>query len=92
MLTSLRERTLKLVHEGHQGIVKSKRLLREKVWWPGINQAIEKLIRTCISCQAQGPVSTPLPLHMTTMTSQPRQTLHVDLCGAFLSGESILVM
>ena len=92
MQTSLRERTLKLVHEGHQGIVKTKRLLREKVWWPGIDQAIEQLIRTCIACQAQGPVSTPPPLHMTTMPSQPWQTLHADLCGPFPSGESLLVM
>ena len=67
MPPSLRERTLKLVHEGNQGIVKTKRLLREKVWWPGIDQAIEQLIRTCIACQAQSPVSTPQPLHMTTM-------------------------
>ena len=92
MLISLREQTLKLVHEGHQGIVKTKRLLREKVWWPGINQAIERLIRTCIACQAQGPLSTPPPLHMTTMPSKPWQTLHADLCGPFPSGESLLVM
>ena len=92
MPTSLRERTLKLVHEGHQGIVKTKRLLREKVWWPGIDQAIEQLIRTCIACQAQGPVSTTPPLHMTTMPGQPWQTLHADLCGPFPSGESLLVM
>ncbi|CAB3980227.1 uncharacterized protein K02A2.6-like [Paramuricea clavata] len=92
MPTSLRERTLKQVHEGHQGIVKTKRLLREKVWWPGIDQAIEQLIRTCIACQAQGPVSAPPPLHMTTMPSQPWQTLHANLCGPFPSGESLLVM
>ena len=92
MPISLREQTLKLVHEGHQGIVKTKRLLREKVWWPGIDQAIERLIRTCIACQAQGPLSTPPPLHMTTMPSKPWQTLHADLCGPFPSGESLLVM
>ena len=61
MPISLREQILKLVHEGHQVIVKTKQLLREKVWWPGIDQAIEQLIRTCIACQAQSPRSTPPP-------------------------------
>ena len=28
----LRRRTLQLAHEGHQGIVRTKQLLREKVW------------------------------------------------------------
>lgn len=71
MPASLREQTLKFVHGGHQGIVKIKQLLRKNVWWPGIDHAIEKLIRTRIACQAQGPVSTPLFLHMTLMPSQP---------------------
>ena len=34
--SKLRKQTLELAHEGHQGIVKTKLRLREKVWWPGI--------------------------------------------------------
>lgn len=30
----LRDRTLKLAHEGHPGITKMKQRLRSKVWWP----------------------------------------------------------
>ena len=37
MPTALRQQTLQLSHEGHQGIVKTKQLLRTKVWWPGID-------------------------------------------------------
>ena len=33
-------------HEGHQGIVKTKRLLREKVWFSGIDLKAERFI-TC---------------------------------------------
>ncbi len=44
MPTVLREQTLKLAHEGNQGIVKTKQLLREKVWWPGIDKAIEQRV------------------------------------------------
>lgn len=49
----LQKRTLDLAHEGHQGIVKTKQLLREKVWWPGIDRAVETMISHCLPCQAQ---------------------------------------
>jgi hypothetical protein len=35
---SLRKKLLKLAHEGHQGIVKTKQRLRDIVWWPGIEK------------------------------------------------------
>ena len=31
-----------LAHEGHQGIVRTKQLLREKVYFPGIDKLVEK--------------------------------------------------
>ena len=32
------QRVVNLAHEGHQGVVKTKQLLREKVWFPGLNK------------------------------------------------------
>ncbi|PFX17338.1 Uncharacterized protein K02A2.6 [Stylophora pistillata] len=43
----LRLRVLELAHEGHQGIVKMKERLRSKVWWPGVNKAVERKCREC---------------------------------------------
>ncbi|CAB4030060.1 uncharacterized protein K02A2.6-like [Paramuricea clavata] len=86
---SLQPTTLQQAHEGHQGIVRTKQLLLEKVWWPGIDKDVEHLIRSCISCQAQ---SCPQPLTMTEMPSRPWTVLHADLCGPFPSGESLLVL
>ena len=40
-----------LAHEGHQGLVKTKALLREKVWLPKIDELTEHLIKSCIPCQ-----------------------------------------
>ena len=89
---SLQSTTLQLAHEGHQGIVRTKQLLREKVWWPGVDKDVEHLIRSCISCQAQSSKSCPQPLTMTEMPSRPWTVLHADLCGPFPSGESLLVL
>ena len=59
---SLRKQTLQLAHEGYQGIVKTKQLLREKVWWPEIDKQIEEFIGHCLSCQAQAPSARTEPV------------------------------
>ena len=44
--SSLQSRAMVLAHEGHQGIVKTKKLLREKVWFPGIEQDLSSILAT----------------------------------------------
>ena len=48
----LRRRTLQLAHETHQGIVCTKQLFREKIWWPGIDHDdVEQTVLTvCSKC------------------------------------------
>eukprot|EP00794_Sanderia_malayensis_P011546 gene11546-12741_t len=48
----LRERAVELAHVGHQGIVKTKQLIREKVWFPHIDQMVKDKIDRCLPCQA----------------------------------------
>ena len=38
-------------HEGHLGIVKTKALLREKVWFPCMEKMVESKIKACLPCQ-----------------------------------------
>jgi len=52
---SLQQRTVEIAHEGHKGIVKTKKLPREKVWFPGIEEMVKVVIQNCIACQANGP-------------------------------------
>ena len=47
----LRKRVLALSHIGHMGIEKVKQLLREKVYFPGIDKAAEDMIKNCLPCQ-----------------------------------------
>ena len=49
---ALRQRALHIACEGHQGLTKTKQLLREKIWFPGIDGLTKKLIDTCLACQA----------------------------------------
>ena len=89
---TLRQQTLALAHQGHQGIVKTKQLLREKVWYPWIDKEVERCISSCIACQANGPATPPAPLQMTPLPPSPWHTVHIDFCGPFPTGEYLLVI
>ena len=41
---------LKLIHQSHLGIVKSKQRAREVLYWPGMSAEIEDMIRNCCKC------------------------------------------
>ena len=49
---TLRARAISIAHEGHQGLVKTKQLIREKIWFPGIDKDVKYMIDNCIPCQA----------------------------------------
>jgi len=67
----LRRQVLDLAHEGHQGVVKTKERLRTKVWWPGIDQQVEKRCQTCHECQLEGKSFPPEPIKRTKLPTQP---------------------
>jgi len=89
--TQLQQRAIDLAHEGHQGIVKSKQLLRTKVWFPGIDALMEKTVNECIACQANSPSKTQAPLMMTELSPHPWHTIALDFYGPLPSGEYFLV-
>ena len=44
------EAVLKLIHKGHLGLNKCKLHAQEIVYWPGLNDQLEKLIINCKLC------------------------------------------
>ncbi len=92
MPRALQHKALDLAHEGHQGLVKTKQLLREKVWFPGIDKQAEQLISACIPCQASTTYSKHQPLQMSELPEGPWQNISVDFCGQFPSGDYLLVV
>ena len=46
----LHDRVIKIAHEGHQGIVKTKNSLRSKVWSPKMDRDVEKVCKVCHGC------------------------------------------
>ncbi len=79
------QRAIEIAHEGHQGMVKIEKLLREKVWFPGINRMVGTLLKSCIPCQAtvQTSPKSQEPLQMIKLPSRPWQEISVDFCRPF---------
>ena len=53
ILPSMRRETLVMLHEGHQGIERTKQRARHIVYWPGIDNDIDNTVRSCADCQRE---------------------------------------
>jgi hypothetical protein len=70
-------------------------MVRENIWLPGIDREIESMIKSCLPFPSMAPQATPEPLRSIAMPDKPGQDIHtyihIDLCGPFPTGESLLV-
>ena len=62
--SKLQNHVIDLAHEGHQGISRTKQLLREKVWFPTIDKQVEEKVSCCLACQVTTNTSNIEPLCM----------------------------
>ena len=47
---SMRLDMLDRLHEGHQGVVKSRARAPTSVWWPGLGRQLEEILKNCTTC------------------------------------------
>ena len=79
MPESLWKRTVRLAHEGHQGMVRTNARLREKVWWPHMDKQVEQFVKACYPCQLVGPRAKPEPVRSTKLPEGPWTDIAIDL-------------
>ena len=93
MPSALREQAVALAHEGHQGMARTKGLIRSKVWFPRINEMVESRVNRCHACQTVTKRKQRLePLQMSDLPAGPRQHYSLDFMGPLPSGDYLLVM
>ena len=76
--TKLRSQAIKLAHEDHAGMTKTKQRIRSKLWWPNMDKDIEQHIRTCHPCQIVGKPDRPEPVQPTKLPDEPWTELAND--------------
>lgn len=73
-----RNRVLDILHENHDGIVRSKMIARSSVWWPKIDQNIEEIVSKCFSCQTTQKVPREHVKTKWPLCEKPFQREHID--------------
>lgn len=77
---SLRDSILKLLHESHPGITRSKMLARQYVWWPNLDRDITDMINGCEICQTTLPRKVEGPVCQWPLASRFWERVHLDFC------------
>lgn len=89
---SLQKKVISIAHEGHQGIVRTKQLLREKVYFPNIDKLVEETCKSCIPCLAATPSYIPEPLQMSKMPDNVFDEVSLDFSGPWPDGKYVMVL
>ena len=86
-----REAVISLLHEGHPGITRMKRLARGYVWWPGMYRVLEFAVKMCTECQENQKLPARAPMHPWEWPDRPWARIHIDYAGP-VKGKMILVI
>lgn len=75
---SLRNKVLSVLHENHLGIVRMKMVARSYVWWPLIDEDVEKFCAKCVICQQTQSVKKEIVTTSWPETTYPFERIHAD--------------
>ena len=89
---SLQSTVIDIAHEAHQGMTKTKSLLREKVWFPKIDQMVEMKVSSCLACQSAVIDTRKEPLQMSEMPKAPWTEISVDFAELPRGGYLLVIV
>jgi len=72
------------VFAGHQGIKRTRNLLKLHYYWPNLNRDVETYVKQCESCSKLKVGKNPTaPLGELPETSYPFELVSLDICGPY---------
>ncbi|XP_020915037.1 uncharacterized protein K02A2.6 [Exaiptasia diaphana] len=84
---TLQRKVVKTAHRlGHLGITKTKQMLREKYWFPTMNNLVEQIIGQCFECQVTVKSHREEPIKSRTIPREPWETIAIDFGGPYPDG------
>ena len=88
----LQDQVITIAHEGHQGITKTKSLMRSKLWFPKMDDMVERYVNSCHECAMNTNTNNHVPLSMSELPDGPWMNILMDFCGPIPSGEYLFVI
>jgi len=90
---ALQKHVVDLAHEGHQGRVRCKSLLRETCWFPYMDKLIDDKCKQCIPCMSASTETMQEPVKPSPLPKRGQwDEISVDFCGPMPSGEYFMVV
>lgn len=86
--TQLRAKAIQLAHGGHPGMSVTKRILRERVWWPMMDKDIDIYVSKCKACQLIVVKNNNVPMSRKIMPELPWDVTAIDHYGPMVDKES----
>ena len=92
--TASRKSIIQSAHQGHPGIVRMKRLIRETYWWPASSVQAEAAVQHCAPCQqsAKSRPPTSIPKLNIPPAMAPGIQWAIDITGPFWNGRNLVVL
>ena len=88
---ALRVKVLRELDENHPGIVRMKEIARSYVWWPKLDEDVERTVKECHTCQTCRHLPPTVALHPWDWPRRAWSRLHIDYAGPFC-GRMLLVV
>ena len=89
--SSLRQNILDILHDTHIGMARMKAQARSWVWWPKLDADIERMVRSCYTCQLHSTKPQKAPLFPWDWPDEPWHRVHLDFAGPFLGKQFLLI-
>ncbi|KAA3671050.1 uncharacterized protein DEA37_0005807 [Paragonimus westermani] len=86
----LQPRVIRQLHVGHPGICRMKALARSYVYWPGMDEQLEQLVRSYHGCAYTSKAPPKAPLESWPIPTAPWSRVHLDFAGP-LHGQNFLI-
>ncbi|XP_037505852.1 uncharacterized protein K02A2.6-like [Rhipicephalus sanguineus] len=86
-----RKDVLDLAHAGHRGVVAMKACARGYFWWPGVDNDIERVVKSCATCCQHQKTPTKAPAPEWKRATTPWHTIHADFAGP-VEGRMLLIV
>lgn len=90
---SLQRKIVKTAHKmGHLGMSKTKRMLRDRYWFPGMDSMVEEILKQCFECQVATKQHRCEPIKTTEIPKLPWDVVSSDFVGPYPDGHYNLVV
>lgn len=75
---SMRIDVLERLNDAHQGITKCHERAKISVWWPGLSQQLDKVVKKCPTCIKEC-INPAEPVMLSELPDRPWQKVAADL-------------